>query len=715
MNKRKIYIYSNTDYENKDEYIDYFENKKIDFIKGDISVLQNLIQENDHMQLDTETNMTDFYTERELYVIQLGDLKGEKQLIIDYPSLKAGDPIIKILSDLFKSDMTFYAHNAKFEYKVIYKHFNIYIKNFKDSLLASKVMTSGISFPGQNSLAGVLDAYFNIKLDKDEQTTFNGEVLTPQQIFYAAEDVVSLYRVYTAILSDIKRNKLGKVLGLENKTLRPLGDMEINGFLIDTKALDENIIDFETTANGHENNIIELLENSLTDEENNAILELGIIQKEDEFIINWNSSTQKKLILNLLYPALNIKSSAKNTLLKAIKENENTKFIQKIIDDEVEEIEIFLLSRHEEFLRENDMFRKKGAININLKSPSQLLKFFKIFYPNLTGVGVKALKKLRHPIIMEYKKLAKASKMVSSFGQKMHAYIEDDGKIHTTFNQLVPSGSRLSSRSPNIQQAPSTEEFRRIYIPDPGWVLVDSDYSSMEMVIAAHLAQDKKLLHAINNGYDLHSYSAYQIFGDEWIEAGGSPTPKGKPSTKEGGVMRKKSKGLSFSLLYGTGPQAFGDNAGISMADAKALMKKYYETFPELAAFFKKVGADALRNYKVREPIFGRVRFFHRPTNGMEFSHLKNAAMNYNPQAINGSVMKYALCLMKAYIEKYDLDDKVKLLLTVHDQSVSMAREDFAEEWAEKQTELMEKAANYAVPGNVIKAESDILKHWTKG
>ena len=712
--RKTTFIYSNLDYMDS-TYKNYFEDRGIDLVQGDIHTLIKFIFSSVEIQLDTETNVTDFYTERKLYVIQLGDVEGTEQHVIDYANLSANDNIINELANLFRSDMIFYAQNAKFEYKVIYKHFNIFIKNFKDTFLASKIMTSGISVPGQNSLAGILDTYFNIQLEKAQQTTFDGTKMSPDQLYYAVLDVVYLGRLYEAILGDIKRNKLSKVLGLENKTLRPLGDMEINGIRIDTDALDANIKIFRQREKDAKDDIIKLLENDLTDIQKEDIFNLSIIQRDDEFVINWNSSKQKKDILSILYPEESIKSSAKAALQKLAKEIDDDTYLMWLLNGDTEKLELHLLSRHRDFLLEREMFRKKGNINLNFNSPTQLLEFFKVFYPDLKSVGVKSLKKLRHPIIMAYKNFAKATKMANSFGENMYKYIESDGKIHTTFNQLVPSGSRLSSKKPNLQQSPSTEEFRRIFIPDDGWLLIDSDYSSMEMVIAAHLSQDKKLLYAIENKYDLHSYSAYQIFGEEWIQAGGSDTPTGKPATKEANVMRKKSKGLSFSLLYGTGPQAFGDNLGISMADAKELMKKYYETFPELAAFFKKVGENALKEYKVREPIFGRIRFFHRPITGMDYSHLKNAAMNYNPQAINGSVMKYALALMKAYIEKNDLHDKVRLLLTVHDQTVSMAKEEYAEEWAVIQTRLMEQAANYAVPGDVIKAESEILKHWTKG
>jgi DNA polymerase-1 len=92
---------------------------------------------------------------------------------------------------------------------------------------------------------------------------------------------------------------------------------------------------------------------------------------------------------------------------------------------------------------------------------------------------------------------------VSSFGRKMFNYIEkEDGRIHAGFSQLVPTGSRMSSSKPNMQQAP-TEQYRKMFVAKPGWKLVDSDYSSAELFIAAYLSGDKQLLFAIEQGYDL--------------------------------------------------------------------------------------------------------------------------------------------------------------------------------------------------------------------
>jgi DNA polymerase I-like protein with 3'-5' exonuclease and polymerase domains len=89
-----------------------------------------------------------------------------------------------------------------------------------------------------------------------------------------------------------------------------------------------------------------------------------------------------------------------------------------------------------------------------------------------------------------------------------------------------------------MQQAPSTEQYRKMFVAKPGWKLVDSDYSSAELFIAAYLSGDKQLLFAIEQGYDLHSYSSFLIFGQKWLDAGGSAEP-GKPPTKEAADLRK--------------------------------------------------------------------------------------------------------------------------------------------------------------------------------
>jgi len=489
--------------------------------------------------------------------------------------------------------------------------------------------------------------------------------------------------------------------------------MTINGVDVNQVALAENVVSYVARANTARADMITAFTEDKTKGVQEQLKAIGVVQEYDEVIINWKSSTQKRAILQHLYPELDIKSTAKAQLTK-LEDTVETPYISFMLDGNYEAIEVMLVGRHIEFLKEHGMFRTAGQLNLNFNSNQQLLGLFRIFYPTLASVGVKALKRLKHPVIKAYQKYSKANKLVSSFGEKMFGFIESDGRIHTSFNQLVKSGSRVSSQRPNMLQSPSNEEYRRIFTPPQGWKMIDSDYSSAELFLAAYLSNDPKMLLAIEKGYDLHSYSAYQIFGQKWLDAGGSETPVGKPKGVNALNMRKLSKGCSFSILYGTGVANFSDNANIPVAEGKVVLKKYGETFSVLVDFFTKTGRDALRDNYVRESHFNRVRFFNRPKNAMESSHVKNAAMNYKPQASNGSIMKYALCLMKKYIEDNKVDHKVKLQLTVYDQCLSSARADYAEEWAEIQTRLMEKAALHAIPEGTLKAETAILDHWTK-
>jgi len=713
MTKRRTILFSTKDYFT-DEYKDAIAGIGSTLVKGTPELLRQFIEDNkEGIQLDTETNVTDFYKDRLLFVIQLGSYDKLTQIVIDYTTID--EEIYEILLELFRSNVEFIAHNAKFEYIILFKAFNVYLKNLQDTFLASKLLTAGLDLePGYNGLANQLKTRFGIEVSKDDQTTFDGEHLTPSQIVYASIDVIYLKDLLDKLMLPIRRWDLTTCYQLERRALRPIGDFTINGVEVDKKSLQENIDKFIADKKAHIKEMSDYLVSVKDPKEAAKIKQLKAIQPYDEIKINWGSSTQKKNILKHLYPEEEITSTAVTALTKLEKKVKNPMFITLLLNKNFEKLEEILISRHLDFLQESEMFVPKGTININYNSPAQLLALFKIWYPNLTGVGSKAIKKIKHPLIQSYKKLSKSSKLVSSFGDKMFEFIGDDGRIHGNFTQLVPSGSRSSSSKPNLQQMPATESYRRIFVPRKGWKLVDSDYSSAELFLAAFLSGDENLVYAVKNGYDLHSYSSYLIFGQDWLDAGGEKEPKGKPKTAEANKLRKTSKSLSFSLLYGTGVVAFSENMNIPQAEGKELMKRYFDTFPKLAKFFQDSGQEALDLGYVREPYFKRVRFFNKPKNGMEVSHNKNAGMNFKPQAANGSIMKYAMALMKKYIEDNNLDHKVKLLLFVHDQALTEVREDFADEWAKLQTELMEKAALIAIPSGELKAESMVLNHWTK-
>ena len=477
MNKpRVVYVYSTANDYMTEEYIDIFKDSNAELRQGSLETFYTFVTGNPIQQLDTETNVTEKHTERNLYVVQLGNVEGTEQHIFDI------NDIDEVTSDslrtLLASDVTFIAQNAKFEYMILHKHFKVSIKNFKDTFLASKLITAGLDLPtGYNGLANLVLTAFGVDLSKAAQTTFDGLKMTPEQLLYADMDVIYLGKLLQRLEKVLVKWDLMTCFKLENSALRAIGDMSINGIRVNKVALDENIADFEQAAIDAKNAMIAAFKNDTSPTVIAKIKALNIVQENTETCINWGSPTQKRILLKILYPDADIASTNKTALTELAATLPNPGALNKIIAGQTDVVDTFLLSRYEEELYSKGFVKRKGDLNINFNSNAQLLEFFKIWHPQITSVGVKVLKPLKSPIVQAFKKYTKANKLVTSFGRKMHTYIEGDGRIHATFTQLVPTGSRMSSSSPNMQQAPSTEQYRRIFVPEPGWDLVDSDYS----------------------------------------------------------------------------------------------------------------------------------------------------------------------------------------------------------------------------------------------
>jgi len=216
MKKKKkyssvIYIYGNDDVYSTKEYKKALRKNNFKLKVGTKKSFAKFIDGKAELQIDTETNVTDFVTERELYVLQFGNVEGTEQHIFDIPRCGDYDDVLK---EVLASDIMYYAQNAKFEYKIIATHYGVKIRKFRDTMLAARIIHSGIAEPGQNALDKLLDTYLHIGISKDAQTTFDGLGLTPGQIYYAAMDVVYLSRLYISLHRGITSHDLGKVLKL---------------------------------------------------------------------------------------------------------------------------------------------------------------------------------------------------------------------------------------------------------------------------------------------------------------------------------------------------------------------------------------------------------------------------------------------------------------------------------------------------------------------
>ena len=196
---------------------------------------------------------------------------------------------------------------------------------------------------------------------------------------------------------------------------------------------------------------------------------------------------------------------------------------------------------------------------------------------------------------MDYRML---TKLKSTYADGLQKVIGPDGRIRTTFQNTVTATGRLSSTDPNLQNIPvRTElgsEIRRMFVPRPGWVLVDADYSQIELRVLAHIADDTRMQEAFRSGEDFHAVTASQVFSALPLE---SVTPS----------MHHHAKAVNFGIVYGISEFSLAQDIGVSRAEAKAYIDSYLEKYSGVRAYMHDIKETAREKGYV-ETIFGRRR-----------------------------------------------------------------------------------------------------------
>ncbi|MDA8434678.1 MAG: DNA polymerase I [Actinomycetales bacterium] len=240
------------------------------------------------------------------------------------------------------------------------------------------------------------------------------------------------------------------------------------------------------------------------------------------------------------------------------------------------------------------------------------------------------------------------------------ASVSDDGRIHTTFNQIVAATGRLSSQDPNLQNIPiRTEEGRRIrsgFVVGPGFEsLLTADYSQIEMRLMAHLSEDDGLIEAFNSGEDLHTTVASRVFGVE-------------PSAVDPD-MRRKIKAMSYGLAYGLSPFGLAQQLGIETAEASRLMNEYFERFGGVRDYLREV-VDRARGTGYTETMLGRRRYLPDLTSDVRQRRemAERMALNAPIQGSAADIVKVAMLRVDAALHGAGLTSR--MLLQVHDELV---------------------------------------------
>lgn len=344
---------------------------------------------------------------------------------------------------------------------------------------------------------------------------------------------------------------------------------------------------------------------------------------------------------------------------------------------------------------EKEVYELAGT-QFNINSPKQLgeVLFGQMGLPGgkktKTGYSTSAdvLEKLapEHPVVgkvLEYRQLTKLN---STYADGLLQYIGEDGRIHGKFNQTITATGRISSTEPNLQNIPIRMELgsriRQVFIPKPGFVFLDSDYSQIELRILAHMSDDENLIAAYNSDEDIHRITASQVFNTPLNEV-----------TK---TQRSNAKAVNFGIVYGISSFGLSQDLSISKKEAAKYIEKYFETYPKVHEFLNGLVSSAKeKGYSVT--MFKRRRPIPElsSSNFMQRSFGERVAMNAPIQGTAADIIK--LAMIGVYHKLKELELKSKLILQVHDELLIETAKDEVDIVKSILDEQMKNAARLSV------------------
>ncbi len=344
---------------------------------------------------------------------------------------------------------------------------------------------------------------------------------------------------------------------------------------------------------------------------------------------------------------------------------------------------------------EEEIYTMAGE-TFNINSPKQLgvILFEKMKLPNAkktkTGYSTAAdvLEKLegKYPIVsavLEYRQLAK---LKSTYADGLAAFIEEDGRIHTTFNQTITATGRLSSTEPNLQNIPVRMELgrmiRKVFVPEDGFVFVDADYSQIELRILAHMSKDQTLIEAYRHAQDIHRLTASEVFH--------------VPFEEVTDLQRRNAKAVNFGIVYGISSFGLSQGLSITRKEAGEYIEQYFKTYPKIKECLDNLVKEGKENEYVSS-LFGRIRPISelKSSNFMQRSFGERIAMNSPIQGTAADVIKIAMNRVNDRLKREKM--RSRLVLQVHDELLIEAAKEEAEEVKRILEEEMTGAADFSV------------------
>ena len=360
----------------------------------------------------------------------------------------------------------------------------------------------------------------------------------------------------------------------------------------------------------------------------------------------------------------------------------------------------------------HDSIIQQVGYEFNINSPKQLGEalFGKLGLPHgkktKSGWSTNAdvLEELRylHPVVDEVLRYRTVAKLKSTYCDGLLKVIGADGRIHSSFNQTETRTGRISSTEPNLQnipvRTPIGRELRKFFAAEKG-VLVDADYSQIELRVLAHVANDQAMREDFLEGRDIHTSTAARVFG--------------MPQELVTSEMRSKAKAVNFGIVYGIGAFSLSKDIGVTRKEADAYIKEYLRNYAGVDAYMKQVVEEAKERGYV-ETLFGRRRYLPelKSTNFNMRAFGERVARNMPIQGTAADIIKIAMIRVSDRLEREGL--KARLILQVHDELIVECPEEERDRVKELLTQEMEGAVSLSVP-MVAEAESGRTWYDAKG
>ena len=535
-----------------------------------------------------------------LRLLQLGAKTRNAIVVIDL--FNTDDNGFKALDNFFNGPERFWlAHNAIFDLGWLRAYGWHPRGQIQDSMLASKLVHNGKS-KLRHGLAHVSDRVLGIHLDKTEQASDWGGELTPSQIEYAAKDVEVLCELDNPIHQEIAAEGLGSAYNLECRALPALTAMQNTGLPWDRNKLIEVQADYEKD--------IENLGREFHLELDEALPEDDKLPRDPDGSLNLRARTTGSVRLGTKqYAGFNIGSPKQL----------------------VEKLTLVL---------------GKPPIDPKTNKPSASRSVLREYAGE-------------HQVIatyLEWKKAEKRRQMVAA----LLKHQSPDGYIRASYWQLGTETGRMSCSDPNAQQIPRDEQFRSAVVAPAGWLLLDADFSQMELRIAAWIARDQRMMKAFTDGKDLHTATAEAI-----------------------GCSRQIAKSANFGLLYGSGAKGLSNYAAgmgvrLSENDAAEVREKWLKEYSGIRQWHRRLALEADQSE-------GQMVGIHIPKTRMrrwlvgDMNRLTIRA-NTPVQGAGAAILKLALSNMWSCIK--GKEHEVKLCAAIHDELLLLVKEDCARKYS---------------------------------